>query len=76
MLDKLGDCLVSRRLRKKGIAARGNPYDVVKTKGGYGVKNTEKGTFKSRGTSKKKAMKQFNLLEGIERGWRPTRGRR
>lgn len=73
MLNGLRDCIASRRVKKRGVVTSGNPYDVVKTGGGYGVKNTEKGTWRSRGTSKKKAIAQFRLLEGIEHGWRPTK---
>jgi len=75
-LDKLGECIASRRMKRRGVVARGNPYDVVKTARGYGVKNTEKGTMKSKGTSKKRAMAQFRLLEAVEHGWHPTRRRR
>lgn len=75
-LEKLSECMVGKRMRRRGVVARGNPYDVVRTRGGYGVKNTEKGTYRSKGTSKKKAMAQFRLLEAVEHSdWRPTRRR-
>ncbi len=75
-LEKLGDCIASRHMKKRGIVAKGNPYEIVKTDGGFGVKNTEKGTFRSRNIPRKRALRQFNLLEGIEHGnWRPTRGK-
>lgn len=48
------------------------PYKVLKTKGGYGVKNTATGKWRSRGTTKSKAQAQWRLLEGVKRGWRPT----
>ena len=44
------------------------PYKVVKTKSGYGVKNTDKGTFKSKNIPYERARRQFQLLEGIEHG--------
>ena len=44
------------------------PYKVVKTKGGYGVKNTQTGKFKSKDTTSSKAEKQRKLLEGVEHG--------
>lgn len=42
-----------------------------KKKGKYSVRTP--GGLKSRGTSKKKAMAQKRLLQGIERGWMPSR---
>ena len=47
--------LHAKLLDKWTAAGKGNPYQIVKTSGGWGVKNTEKGTFRSKGTSKKKA---------------------
>jgi hypothetical protein len=49
------------------------PYEVVKVPGGEKVKNTETGNFAStRALDHVTAVKQFRLLEGLERGWQPT----
>lgn len=42
------------------------PYALVKTKNGFGVKNTDTGDYKSKDTSKANAESQLRLLEGIE----------
>jgi len=42
------------------------PYAIRKTEHGFGVKNTETGSFKSKDTSKEKAESQMRLLEGIK----------
>ncbi len=54
------------------VIAKGNPYSVVRRGGKVVVENTETGHVKGRHSSKKKAMRQFRLLEGIEHGWKPT----
>jgi hypothetical protein len=49
------------------------PYKIEKVDGGEKVKNTETGKFAStRPLSHAMAVKQFRLLEGLERGWKPT----
>jgi hypothetical protein len=45
----------------------------VKVEGGEKVENTETGKFAStRPLPHITAVKQFRLLEGLERGWKPT----
>ena len=70
-VSKLHTALLDKWVKR----GRGNPYAIVKVGGGWGVKNTEKGNYHSKGISRKKAIKQFRLLEGIEHGWTPTRSR-
>jgi len=49
------------------------PYRIVKVEGGEKVENTETGEFAStRPLPHITAVKQFRLLEGLERGWKPT----
>lgn len=49
------------------------PYKIEKVDGGEKVKNTETGKYaSSRPLPHDIAVKQFNLLEGIENGWTPT----
>ena len=73
VMKDLENRLLERTTKIGGYIAKSNPYSVLKSGTGAKVVNTEtghvKGTFKSR----KKALKQFNLLEGIEHGWKPTR---
>ena len=42
----------------------------IKKKDGYRVSTP--GGVKAKGTTKKKAMRQANLIRGVEHGWRPT----
>jgi len=44
------------------------PYAIVKVKGGFSLINTATGEAHSKKTTKKKAMAQMRLLEGIEHG--------
>lgn len=46
------------------------PYKMTKTDGKYKV-TSPSGT-RAKGTTKKKAQKQMNLLRGIKHGWKPT----
>lgn len=48
------------------------PYSLRKTKGGWGVLNTDTGKWKSRDTSKTDAQQQMNLLRGVKHGFKPT----
>lgn len=49
------------------------PYEIIKTKNGFGVKNTDTGKLKSKDISKEDAEAQKRLLEGIKHGgWKPT----
>ena len=54
------------------VIAKGNPYSIVKRDGKFVIENNETGKVKGTHTSRKSAMKQFRLLEGIEHGWTPT----
>jgi len=49
------------------------PWKVIRTKKGYGVKNTETGKMKSSNTTLAKAKGQINLLRGVKHGWHPTK---
>ena len=44
------------------------PYAIVKVKGGFSLINTATKEVHSKKTTKKKAMAQMRLLEGIEHG--------
>jgi len=44
------------------------PYAIVKVKGGFSLINTATREAHSKKTTKKKAMAQMRLLEGIEHG--------
>ncbi len=57
------------------VYAEGNPYSVVKRGNSFVVENTESGHVKGKHASKKKAMRQYRLLEGVEHGWTPTKGK-
>ena len=46
------------------------PVKVSKVKGGYQVRTP--GGVKTKHTSKAKAEGQRRLLEGVDRGWKPT----
>ena len=46
------------------------PVKIKKTDGKYTV-STPGGT-KAKGTTRKKAQRQKNILYGIEHGWKPT----
>ena len=46
------------------------PAKVSKVKGGYQVRTP--GGVKAKHTSKAKAEGQRRLLEGVDRGWKPT----
>jgi len=50
------------------------PVKISKTDGNYKV--THGGKVSARGTSKKKAEAQGNLLRGIAHGWKPTKGKK
>jgi len=47
------------------------PYKIKATDG-FGVRNLDKKSWKSKGTTRAKAEAQANLLRGVEHGWRPT----
>ena len=47
------------------------PYKITPNKGNYKV--TSPSGVRAKGTTKTKARRQVNLLEGIEHGWRPSR---
>lgn len=49
------------------------PVKIREVKGGYRVK-TPSGTH-AKGTTKRKAQRQANLLRAIEHGWKPTKKR-
>ena len=52
------------------------PYTISSSamdKGKFQVKSPN--GIKSKCTTKKKAQKQVNLLQGIEHGWTPTKGK-
>lgn len=46
------------------------PVSIKKTNGSYKV-STPSGV-KAKGTTREKAMKQRNLLNAVEHGWKPT----
>lgn len=46
------------------------PVRITRVRGGYRVSTP--GGIKAKGTSKAKAERQRRLLEGVERGWKPT----
>lgn len=48
------------------------PYKTKKIDNKFEVVNTETGKVHSKGTTKKKAQKQMNLLRGVEHGWKPA----
>jgi hypothetical protein len=48
------------------------PYEVKKTKSGWGVQNSSSGEWHSKNTTEEKAKSQANLLRGIKHGWQPT----
>ena len=50
------------------------PVKVRKVKGGYRVSTP--GGVKAKRTSKKKAKAQVRLLNAVEHGWKPTKGRK
>jgi hypothetical protein len=47
------------------------PYKITPNKGNYKV--TSPSGVRAKGTTKTKARRQVNLLEGIEHGWKPSR---
>ena len=47
------------------------PYKMLKTKNGYGVKNTTTGKWHSKNTTKAKASRQLKLLNAVEHGYKP-----
>ena len=48
------------------------PYSVHKRGEKWVVTNTETGDVKGKHDSKVKAIRQINLLRGVEHGWNPT----
>lgn len=50
------------------------PVTIRKKKNGYEVRTP--GGVKSKKTTKKKALAQKRLLQGVEHGWKPTRKKR
>lgn len=46
------------------------PTRITKVKGGYRVSTP--GGVKAKETTKKKAIAQKRLLQGVEHGWKPT----
>lgn len=48
------------------------PYNVQKRGEKWAVVNTETGDVKGTHTSRQKAIRQMNLLRGVEHGWEPT----
>lgn len=61
---------------KEHMIASANPYEVVQKGGGVVVRNKATGSVKGHFGSRRQAMRQFRLLEGIEHGWTPTKGKR
>jgi len=49
------------------------PYAIKSKDGQFQVVNTETGHVKGTFSSRKKAMRQFRLLQGVEHGWKPTK---
>ncbi len=48
------------------------PYDIHKQGNKWIVRNKETGHVKGTHDSKVKAIRQINLLRGVEHGWKPT----
>jgi hypothetical protein len=51
------------------------PYEILSKGEKYVVRNMETGHTKGIHASRRKALRQLRLLEGIEHGWRPTGGK-
>jgi hypothetical protein len=51
------------------------PYAIEQKGTGVIVKNKQTGKVHGTFGSRKEAMKQFRLLQGIEHGWKPTRNK-
>lgn len=54
-------------------AVVGGPYEIVKDGSKFKVKNMETGDVKGTFSSRREALKQFRLLEGIEHGMVPNK---
>jgi hypothetical protein len=50
------------------------PVKIRKTNGGYSVRTP--GGVKAKRTTKAKAKKQERLLNALDHGWRPTKGKK
>jgi len=48
------------------------PYAIEGSGSKFIVKNKKTGDIKGHFTSRKKALRQMRLLQGVEHGWKPT----
>jgi hypothetical protein len=73
--DKLHGAVVKVFGKKRGhVIACGNPYSVVSAGGGkWSVIRSDTGKVKGTSKNRATALRQFKLLEGVERGWHPTK---
>jgi hypothetical protein len=65
---------LEKKMREGTLVVEANPYAIRRTKVGFKLFNKLTGHVKGTHRSKSSAMRQFNLLEGIEHGnWRSTK---
>lgn len=63
---------VAGKMSEDKILKTGNPYEIARVKGMHVVRHKGGGGVKGKFKSYKQALRQFNLLEGIYHGWKPT----
>jgi hypothetical protein len=63
---------VQNKMMEDKILKAGNPYEIARVGGMHYVRKKGGGAVKGKFKTYKQALRQFNLLEGIHRGWKPT----
>jgi hypothetical protein len=63
---------VHTKMNEDRVLKVGNPYEIARVKGMHIVRKKGGGPAKGKHKSYKMALRQFNLLEGIHHGWKPT----